>query len=93
MNEPPSGAAAVSSGDLRTQAGDLERGGDLDPHRFSQAWTCARQVTDGRITGIASVTVDGSPALLVYLDDERVAVVEGCHENTPRVTATAPLTR
>jgi len=96
LNEPPSGAAAVSSGDLRTQAGDLERQRDIDPHRFSRAWSCAREVTDGRITGIASVTVDGSPALLVYLDrdgGQQVAVVEGCDNGAPRVTATTRLTR
>ncbi len=96
LNEPPSGAAAVSSGELPKQAGDLERERDIDPHRFSRAWSCAREVTDGRITGIASVTVDGSPALLVYLrvdEGQLVAVVEGCDENAPRVTATTRLTR
>ncbi len=96
LNEPPSGAAAVSSGSLRTQAGALKRSGDVDPHRFSQAWWCARRVTAGRITGIASVTVDGTPALLVYLRSDaetQVAVVEGCHDDAPRVTATRSLTR
>ena len=96
LNEPPSGAAAVSSGELSTQAGDLERRRDVDPHRFSRAWSCAREVTDGRITGIVSVTVDGSPALLVYLgggDGQRVAVVEGCDRGAPRLTASTPLTR
>jgi hypothetical protein len=96
LNEPPSGAAAVSSGELPQQAGELRRERDIDPHRFSRAWMCARQVTDGRITGIASVTVDGSPALLVYLggdEGQRVSVVEGCDDGAPRVTATTRLTR
>jgi hypothetical protein len=96
FNEPSPGVAAVSSGDLRQQAGSLERNRDVDPHRFSRAWSCAREVTEGRITGIASVTVDGSPALLVYLENsdvERVAVVRGCDDGSPRVTATTPLTR
>jgi hypothetical protein len=47
LNEPPNGVAAVSSGDLATQAGALRRAGDIDPHRFSQAWSCAREVTVG----------------------------------------------
>ena len=89
LNEPPNGAAAVSSGELRQQAGALQAGGALDAHRFSRAWSCAREVTDGRITDLASVTVDGSPALLVYLRSsgvQRVAVVEGCDDGAPRVT-------
>ncbi|HET9649672.1 MAG TPA: zf-HC2 domain-containing protein [Microlunatus sp.] len=96
LNEPPTGAAAVSSEQLTSQAGALERSGDLEPHRFSRAWSCARRVTDDRITGIASVTVDQEPALLVYGDSPAgpvVAVVEGCDQGDPRVTATTPLPR
>jgi hypothetical protein len=96
LNEPAPGAAAVSTGELRQQAGALERAGDIDPHRFSRAWSCARSVTDGRITGIASVTVDGSPALLVFLRDSdaaQVAVVSGCDDAAPRVIAITRLTR
>lgn len=96
LNEPPTGVAAMSSSDLRQEASALEARGSVDPHRFSRAWSCARQATDGRITGIASVTVDGSPALLVYLsntDGAVVSVVEGCDGQAPRVTATTPLGR
>lgn len=66
LNEPPAAAVAVDSADLRAQAHALAGAVDLDPHRFSRAWWCARDVTDGRITGLASATVDGRPALLVY---------------------------
>ena len=41
----------------RTRAGrDAPSSGslDLDPHRFSRAWQCARRVTAGRIVGLAS---------------------------------------
>ncbi|GAA3622399.1 hypothetical protein [Microlunatus ginsengisoli] len=96
LNEPPDGAAALSSGDLRQQAGSLEASGDIDAHRFSRAWSCARKVTDGRITGLASVTLDGSPALLAYVRTpagQQVAVIEGCDDGSPRVTATSKLSR
>ena len=44
----------------------LQENADLSPHRFSEAWECAREVTAGRITAITSAVVDGQPALLVY---------------------------
>ena len=87
LDEPPP-VAAVSLSDLGAQAGALERAANLGPHRFSRAWQCARQVTSGRITGLASTTVDGAPALLVYTNDDdvdRVTVVTGC--NTGRRVA------
>ena len=47
LNEPPV-VAAVNSRDLGTEARVLEQAsGGLSPHRFSQAWDCARKVTDG----------------------------------------------
>jgi anti-sigma factor RsiW len=85
LNEPPP-VAAVSLSDLQTQAGALERALNLSPHRFSRAWQCARQVTNGRITGLASTTVDDAPALLVYTTDDgidRVTVVTGCNIGRP----------
>jgi anti-sigma factor RsiW len=84
LNEPPV-VAAVSSSNLGAQAGALERAG-LAPHRFSRAWQCARQVTDGRIVGLASSTVDGTPALLVYTRSgttTEVTVVTGCGSGRP----------
>ena len=96
LNEPPV-VAAVNSSDLATQARALEEAnGGLSPHRFSQAWDCAREVTDRRITGLASSTVDGTPALLVYTESDRstqVTVVTGCRAGTPAARQSATLPR
>jgi anti-sigma factor RsiW len=96
LNEPPV-VAAVNSSDLATQARALEEAnGGLSPHRFSQAWDCAREVTDRRITGLASSTVDGTPALLVYTESDRstqVTVVTGCRAGTPAAGQSATLPR
>jgi hypothetical protein len=84
LNEPPV-VAAVSSAHLGAQAGVFEREG-LDPHRFSRAWQCAREVTDDRIVGLASSTVDGTPALLVFTRagaTTEVTVVSGCATGRP----------
>jgi anti-sigma factor RsiW len=94
LNEPPV-VAAVSSSNLGAQAGALERGG-LAPHRFSRAWQCARQVTDGRIIGLASSTVDGTPALLVYTKSgatTEVTVVTGCDTGRPKPGPSALVSR
>ena len=96
LNEPPVVATVVSTGDLAAQAGSLVASQDLDPHRFSNAWFCARAVTRGRITGLAGARVDGSPALLVYTrrgpaDD--VTVVTGCNGVQPTAVASATLPR
>ena len=96
LNEPPV-VAAVNSSDLATQARALEEAnGGLSPHRFSQAWDCAREVTDRRITGLASSTVDGTPALLVHTESDRstqVTVVTGCRAGTPAAGQSATLPR
>ena len=94
LNEPPV-VAAVSSSNLGVQAGVFERDG-LDPHRFSRAWHCARQVTDGRIVGLASSTVDGTPALLVFTRagaTTEVTVVTGCVAGQPSPGQSAPVSR
>jgi hypothetical protein len=96
LNEPPVVAALSSTEDLGAQAGAVAQRVDLTPHRFSRAWRCARDVTDGRITGIASTTVDGVPALLVYLAEDggtQVVVVTGCGGEAPSAAASAPVTR
>ncbi len=96
LNEPPVIAAAVTTSDLAAQARTLEQGRDLDPHRFSNAWFCARSVTRGRITGLAGARVDGSPALLVYTRSEGatlVTVVRGCGALQPSAIASARLPR
>lgn len=96
LNEPPVVAALSSGEDLGAQAGAVARRVDLTPHRFSNAWQCARGVTDGRIVGIASTTVDGVPALLVYLAKDgatQVVVVTGCGGEAPSARASAPVSR
>ena len=96
LNEPPV-VAAVNSNDLGSEARTLEQAaGGLSPHRFSQAWDCARKVTEGRITGLAASTVDGTPALLVYTKSDGsslVTVVTGCGAGTPSTGPSAVLPR
>jgi anti-sigma factor RsiW len=96
LNEPPV-VAAVNSRDLGAEASALERtSGGLSPHRFSQAWGCARQVTDERITGLVSSAVDGSPALLVYTESgysTHVTVVTGCRGGSPSAGPSAVVPR
>jgi Putative zinc-finger len=94
LNEPPV-VAAVSSANLGAQAGALERAG-LEPHWFSRAWQCAHGVTDGRIVGLASSTVDGTPALLVYTRSgatTEVTVVTGCGTGRPSAGPSAVVSR
>lgn len=86
LNEPPVARVAVDSGQLGRQAGTIAGTRDLDPHRFSQAWNCARTVTGGRITGLTTATVDGREALLVFTREDNVAwvtVVTGCEADRP----------
>ena len=95
LNEPPV-VAAVNSTELGPDATALERVTDLDPHRLSRAWQCARRVTAGRIVGLASSTVDGTPALLVYTrfgGQVQVTVVTGCNGPEPSAGPSAVLSR
>ena len=95
LNEPPV-VAAVNSTQLGQQASALQQAADMDPHRFSRAWQCARQVTDGRIVGLANSRVDGAPALLVYIRSDRatqVVVVTGCASAAPSAGQSAPVSR
>jgi len=95
LNEPPV-VAAVNSTQLGQQASALQQAADMDPHRFSRAWQCARQVTDGRIVGLANSRVDGAPALLVYIRSDRatqVVVVTGCASAAPSAGPSAPVSR
>ena len=95
LNEPPV-VAAVSSRSLGPQAGALERSTDLDPHRFSRAWQCARQATNGRIVALANSNVDGTPALLVYTRSgatTMVTVVTGCQSGRPTPKQSALVSR
>jgi len=97
LNEPTAVApAVVSTQQLKSQADSLLENHDLSPHRFSQAWRCARDVTDGRITALTSAVVDGKPALLVYTRRdgvERVTVVTGCDSGRPSAGPSTTLSR
>jgi hypothetical protein len=53
-------------------------------------------VTDGRITGLAASTVDGTPALLVCTKSAgsmQVTVVTGCAAGMPSAGPSAVLSR
>ena len=94
LNEPPVLGVALSTTDLAAEAQQVAAERDLDPHRFSQAWLCARSATRGRITGLVGARVDGGPALLVYTRDEgasSVVVVRGCAGAAPAAVASAAL--
>lgn len=95
LGEPQAISSPLTSSELAPQAEDLRSRSDLDSHWLSQAWSCARKVTDGRITDIARVTVDGSSALLVYTTSggqARVTVVTGCPDK-PKAGTTTELPR
>lgn len=96
LNEPPVARVAVDSGQLGRQAEVIRGSSDLDPHRFSRAWGCAREATEGRITGLTTALVDGQEALLVYTragDATRVTVVTGCDAGRPVAGATTEVSR
>ncbi len=95
LNEPPR-VSAISSTQLGPDARALRQVTDLDPHRFSRAWNCARSLVPGRITGLASAVVDGTPALLVYSRKNhrtQVTVVTGCGGVDPSAGPSAQLGR
>ena len=87
LNEPPTVSISTSPGQLAAEAEQLLERTDIDPHRFSQAWWCARQVPRaGRIVGLASTTADAQPAVLVYVRSPSglgVSVVTGCETGHP----------
>jgi hypothetical protein len=67
LNEPSAlSPTQVHQAALADQARTLAKSRDLDPHLFSAAWRCAREVTTGRITGITPVYVAGEESYLVY---------------------------
>jgi anti-sigma factor RsiW len=86
LNEPPTVSISTSPGQLVSEAEDLRARTDVDPHRFSQAWWCARRATTGRIVGLASTTAGSEPAVLVYVRAPAglgVQVVTGCATGEP----------
>ncbi|MGI3783240.1 MAG: zf-HC2 domain-containing protein [Janthinobacterium lividum] len=89
LNEPPTVSISTSPGQLVSEATELRERTDVDPHRFSAAWWCARGATTGRIVGLASTTAGSQPAVLVYLrssDGLGVRVVTGCGTGRPVAT-------
>lgn len=92
LNEPPTVSISTAPGQLVGQAEELRQRTDIDPHRFSRAWWCAREATggQGRIVGLASTTTDDAqPAVLVYVRSDAglgVRVVTGCGTATPTAT-------
>jgi hypothetical protein len=94
LNEPPTVASVVDPQRLGGDARSIEHSHELSPHLFSQAWQCARTVTKGRVTGLASVTVDGVPALLVYTREggtSYATIVTGCAADNPSAGPSAVL--
>lgn len=95
LGEPEAIRSPLTSKDLASQAESLRSSKDLDSHWLSRAWSCVQKVTDGRITDIARVTVDGAPALLVYStagERSQVTVVTGCPDQ-PHAGPTTDLPR
>lgn len=80
-NEPVAGDPLVVTDGL-SSATELQNHSGLSPHRFSEAWNCARQVTSGRITGIRVSVVNERTGFLVFLNgagkSTRVVFVSGC---------------
>jgi anti-sigma factor RsiW len=86
LNEPPAVSISTAPGQLVGQANELRARMDVDPHRFSAAWWCARRATSGRIVGLASTTTGSQPAVLVYVRSPHglgVQVVTGCGTPDP----------
>ena len=87
MNEPTAIAPVqVHPDGLASQASQLAEDRDLDPHLFSAAWRCARQVIDDRISGITPVYTNGEATYLVYTRSDGVTyarLLSGCTEDAP----------
>lgn len=81
-NEPVADHPFVVNGGQLGSATELQNRSGLSPHRFSDAWNCARRVTSGRITGIRASVVNGRSGFLVFLagagDSTRVVFVSNC---------------
>lgn len=96
LNEPQAGSPVVlTSQSLAPQLRALDHD-DFSAHIFSSAWRCARQVTDGPISGIRKAVIDEGPALLVYQPRDSgtvVTVVTGCEVDSPQAGKTTVLDR
>lgn len=59
---------------------------DLEAHRFTRAWLCARKVTDGSITGIRRTVLNDQSGYLVFLKSgsgTKAIFVHGCDAGHP----------
>ena len=87
MNEPTAvSPVQVHPDGLASQASEIAEIRDLDPHLFSAAWRCARQVINGRITGITPVYTEGEETYLVYTRAGGVTyarLLYGCADDAP----------
>lgn len=87
MNEPTAiSPVQVHPDGLASQAAEIAEVRDVDAHLFSAAWRCARQVIDGRITGITPVYSEGEETYLVYTRAGGVTyarLLYGCSDETP----------
>lgn len=96
MNEPTAiSPVQVHPDGLASQATQLAEDRDIDRHLFSAAWRCARQVIDGRITGITPVYSDGEETYLVYTRAGGITyarLLHGCAEDAPVADAPVRLT-
>ena len=95
LNEPSAlSPTQVHQAALADQARVLAQNRNLDPHLFSAAWRCAREVTVGRITGITPVYVGGDENYLVYTRSNGrtyATLVTGCAD-TPSAGERVELT-
>lgn len=96
MNEPSAiSPVQVHPDALASQASELAEDRDLDPHLFSAAWRCARQVIDGRITGITPVYTEGEETYLVYTRAGGITyarLLHGCADDNPTAGPAVRLT-
>lgn len=97
--DEPSADRPIVAGDqhaLASSAASAAAGGDLESHRFTKAWLCARKVTDGSITGIRPTVLNAQHGYLVFLDSgssARAVFVYGCDTGTPTAGPTIKLPR
>jgi hypothetical protein len=94
-DEPPADHPVVISSERLAEAAAAEaQRGKMNAHRFSRAWQCVKQVTDGRVDGIRTTVMDGQHGYLVILrenDQSRAVFITGCDTDNPRVVSSAKI--
>ena len=96
-NEPPADQPIVAA-NAQSLASSAARAasGDLDSYRFSKAWQCAREATNGSITGILTTVLGGQHGYLVFLrtnSGHEAVFVSGCDTGTPTAGPTVKVDR